>query len=250
MTAVLLSIVSITRNDAIGIRRTLDSLVTFVAQGGAAVEVIVVDGSDSDSPSVSHHREFEEKNVSLLKQQGRGIYQAMNEGIAASKGQFTWFLNGGDESIARWDQLLEHLSSGKADVYLFDYFYRSPGGMKLRRSRTEKYLWHALPTSHQAMIFSRKNLFDKILYPIELEISADYGFAAIYKQTGARFAVEHTPIAIFDGQGLSLVRSREISSDARKVQTQILSKSLPVRLASAALHFVSRLARKVRQIAK
>jgi putative colanic acid biosynthesis glycosyltransferase len=250
MNGILLSIISITRNDAAGIQRTLLSLKPLLADSGASVEVIVVDGSDGGSESLATLRGFEQENVTLLRQKGRGLYQAMNEGLKASKGQFAWFLNGGDESSAQWNELFERLSRATADVFLFDYFYRSPTSMTLRRSRSEKYLWHALPTSHQAMIFSRKNPFGEITYPQELQISADYAFAAHYKVNGARFAVVHSPIAVFDGQGVSLLRSREIAVDARAVQRQILSVALPLRIASAILHRASRLARRVRQLGK
>ena len=250
MNGILLSIISITRNDATGIQRTLLSLKPLLAKSGTSVEVIVIDGSDGGSECLAALKSFEQENVTILRQKGRGLYQAMNEGLKASKGQFAWFLNGGDESSAQWNELFEKLSRATADVFLFDYFYRSPASMKLRRSRSEKYLWHALPTSHQAMIFSRKNPFGKITYPPELQISADYAFAAQYRVNGARFAVVHSPIAVFDGQGVSLLRSREIAVDARAVQRQILSLALPLRIASAILHRASRLARKVRQLGK
>ena len=246
----LLSIISITRNDFEGIQRTLLSLKPLLVCGGASVEVIVVDGSDAGPESLVPTAGFEQKNVTLLRQKGRGLYQAMNEGLEASRGKFAWFLNGGDESSAQWDQLFGNLSNARADVYLFDYYYRSSTSLILRRSRSERYLWHALPTSHQAMIFSRMGNFGKITYPTELQMSADYGFAAIYKVNGARFSVLHTPIAVFDGQGVSFARSKDIAVDALVVQKQILSVTLPLTITSAALHRISRLARRVRQIGR
>ena len=250
MTATLLSIISITRNDPAGIQRTLLSLKPLLVDAGSSVEVIVVDGSDTDLEVGSSVNEIDQKNVTFLMQKGRGLYQAMNAGLKESQGQFAWFLNGGDESSARWDQLFDILSKATADVYLFDYYYRSPSSSTLRKSRSETYLWHALPTSHQAMIFSRQRKFEEIIYPTELAISADYAFAALYKVNGARFSVFHTPIAVFDGQGVSLLRSKEIGIDARAVQKQILSVSFPLTIVSAALHRVSRLARRARQIGR
>ena len=245
-----LSIISITRNDPTGIRKTLASLLDVLEAGSADIEVIVVDGGE-DSHSIDLIEEFGlERQVKVLQQKSRGLYEAMNEGLLLASGDYTWFLNGGDECQTSWATLSESINQLDADVFLFDYYFASKTIVSLRKTKKESYLWHALPTSHQAMLFSRQGKFAKLFYPIEYRVSADYAFAAQYKKCDAVFKTVHIPLIKFDGQGVSLERGKEIAKDAMKVQSAILNLNKVSKSLSAFLHMVARILRKFRNRAK
>lgn len=84
-----LSIITVVRNDAAGLERTLSSLQSDL---GAGVEWVVVDGSDDPAvvPRIVGDRGF------VKWTRPSGIYPAMNEGLGLASGEFVLFLNAGD----------------------------------------------------------------------------------------------------------------------------------------------------------
>lgn len=110
----LLSIVTITRADPAGLMRTLTSARSW--RSGGCVEQIVVDGGEDSSSD-----RFEAVGCRYVKQQSScGIAAAFNEGISAARGEWIWFLNGGDRADERCDPdlVLNLLSVSKADVVI------------------------------------------------------------------------------------------------------------------------------------
>lgn len=93
-----LSIITINRNNAAGLRKTMESV---FAQTYKEFEYIVVDGA-SDDDSVNVIKELESEGVRELgtfkwiSEPDTGIYNAMNKGIRMSLGEYTLMLNSGD----------------------------------------------------------------------------------------------------------------------------------------------------------
>ena len=87
-----LSIITINYNNAIGLEKTIKSL---IEQSYQEYEYIVIDGaSDDDSKAVIL------KNQSHIStwcsEKDTGVYNAMNKGILRSTGEYLLFLNSGD----------------------------------------------------------------------------------------------------------------------------------------------------------
>jgi len=91
----LVSIVTIVKDHALGLRETFSSL---IGQDHNDWEMIIVVGDSRDS-TLEAAREIESKDfrVRVIEQSGLGIYSAMNEGIQNSHGEFSWFMNAGDK---------------------------------------------------------------------------------------------------------------------------------------------------------
>lgn len=90
-----LSIITINYNNAVGLKKTLDSV---AIQTYSDFEHIIVDGASSDA-SVDVIREYEKNLTSRLKwlsEKDTGIYNAMNKGIKMATGEYLLFLNSGD----------------------------------------------------------------------------------------------------------------------------------------------------------
>ena len=97
-----LSIITINRNNAEGLRRTLDSV---KAQTYKGIEHIIIDGASTDE-SVKIIESYV-RDVSCMKydvlwgsEPDGGVYEAMNKGIRKAKGEYCLFLNSGDFLIA------------------------------------------------------------------------------------------------------------------------------------------------------
>ncbi len=90
-----LSIITINRNNAYGLKETMRSV---LAQNYDGIEYIVVDGASSDG-SVETIKEMASAFGARLKwvsEPDLGIYNAMNKGIRMSSGQYIQNLNSGD----------------------------------------------------------------------------------------------------------------------------------------------------------
>lgn len=91
-----LSIVTINRNNAEGLRRTLDSVAD---QTNKEFEHIVIDGASTDE-SVDVIKEYVKQcllyNVLWVSEPDTGIYNAMNKGVRKAKGEYVLMLNSGD----------------------------------------------------------------------------------------------------------------------------------------------------------
>ena len=87
-----LSVVTINRNNASGLRKTIESVVN---QTFHDFEYIVIDGA-SDDGSVDVIKEFADKITYWVSEPDGGIYSAMNKGVRKAQGEYVQFLNSGD----------------------------------------------------------------------------------------------------------------------------------------------------------
>ena len=242
----LLTIVSVTFRDPEGIRATLESLTDLARQ--AAVEVIVVDGScDVDTRRVVEKYSW----ARLIAEPDRGIYDGMNRGVQAANGRFVWFLNGGDSA---WfdgigpDGLVSLLGSSDARMHFFGYSIYSIRGTIARNARPHWYLHHALPTSHQAIIYPRAAVLACGGYDLSYTVSADYALTAQLWHRGTRASRHSARIANFALGGTSTVMASQIALDAVRVQRDVLRSPWPSRLLSFLTHRASRAFRERRYL--
>ncbi len=121
----ILSIITVTYNAEEFIQRTLDSI---RMQTNQSFEYVVIDGASRDNTL----RLIEEHGVQpdfLISEPDRGLYDAMDKGLAKASGEFVWFLNAGDE-IASTDvveKLLPILASGVDVVYSDTWMVNNEG---------------------------------------------------------------------------------------------------------------------------
>jgi glycosyltransferase involved in cell wall biosynthesis len=88
------SVVSIVRDDEIGLHKTFLSL---TEQGESDWEMIIVVGESTDgSLDLAQRLQTQDQRVRTIRQVSQGIYPAMNEGVALANGEFIWFMNAGD----------------------------------------------------------------------------------------------------------------------------------------------------------
>ncbi len=173
-TETLLSIITVSRNDANRLLATIQSMQPFY--GDSRFEHIVMDGGSTDHTSqmvagLSHVANFRFHSGS-----DKGIYDAMNQGIKKSRGHFLLFLNCGDCMLAAPDDIaawIKTINEGPAaDIACFSFSQVEQGG-KTRMVAARKARRHKMPTSHQAMLFSSA-FIQSHSYNISYKIAADY----------------------------------------------------------------------------
>lgn len=89
-----LSIITVNLNNREGLEKTLASV--QAQQSAPAFEQIVVDGGSTDG-SADVIRRFESRLAFWITEPDRGIYHAMNKGLAQATGDYLLFLNSGDQ---------------------------------------------------------------------------------------------------------------------------------------------------------
>ena len=87
-----LSIITINFNNLLGLKRTVESAIN---QTWKEFEYIIIDGGSTDG-SAEYIQEMQEHFQYWVSEPDKGIYNALNKGILAAKGEYLLFLNSGD----------------------------------------------------------------------------------------------------------------------------------------------------------
>ncbi|MGZ3651468.1 MAG: glycosyltransferase [Bdellovibrionota bacterium] len=175
----VLSIVTITYNEPEALAGTLESL-SQLMETDFPWEHVIVDSSPTANHGVLLKHPAKSRIVHI-EQSPKGIYPAMNAGLRACRGDFIWFLNGGDKLKAA-----ENLRA------VVEAFRQAPDfGMALARAeltREGKILYSQRPRiglapllginriCHQALLF-RKEIFSRLgEFSEEYRLASDYEF--------------------------------------------------------------------------
>lgn len=199
----MISVITINRNNAPGLLRTMESVISQSFEG---IQYIVIDGASTDH-SVSVISKYADRLSYWVSEPDNGIYHAMNKGIAKAAGKYLLFLNSGDYLAD--NQVIRKIaeqSTGKDILYGSIAVYVGGKLKKLDAPRkivySERYQ-HNLPA--HAATFIQKRLFDKYgLFDESYPIIADVVFfsrAFADRQTTYQHIDE--VISVFDLNGVS-----------------------------------------------
>lgn len=175
----LLSIITVTRNNLEGIKKTAASIQIQTLRD--RIEWVVIDGLSSDG-TPAYLKENTTPTDTWISEKDAGLYDAMNKGIRMAKGEFLWFLNAGDELFAHNSvALLQHYME-TFDLLYGETMLTTPKGKKLG-TRSElttrklpaqlgpKTLLGGMLINHQSVIVRKKFCPSfNLVYPI----AADY----------------------------------------------------------------------------
>ncbi len=203
-----LSIITINRNNADGLHRTLES--TFDAQPDFDDwEQIVVDGASTDGSFAVLDKWKDNPHLGWhVSEPDTGIYNAMNKGTAHAQGDYLLFLNSGDELLP--NVLAEvFVAPCNADIVYGDIIRVRRGGDSARLSFPEVseltptwFLFGWLP--HPASFISRTLLLKSGGYDETFRIVSD---AKFFMQAACnpsiRFSHIPIPVSRFYVGGLS-----------------------------------------------
>lgn len=200
-----LSIITVCMNRRADIRLTCESIVN---QSWNGFEWIVVDGASTDG-TLDILGEYRDRMARLISERDDGIYDAMNKGILAAKGEYLLFMNGGD-ILASHDVLCSIFAErgvNDADILYGDILMGIPGRPLLRKTVNAdvvdkrfflgNWLWH------QAT-FIKSALFRKYgLYDTRFRLVADHEKFIVFAENKCSFRRLPDVIAICDGDGVS-----------------------------------------------
>lgn len=155
-TGLKLSVITITYNDVEGFRRTVESVESQTWRG---FEWIVIDGGSSDGTKV-YLESLNPQPDYWVSEPDRGVYDAMNKGIAQAKGEYLLFMNGGDSFCN--ERVLEEVFNGfpDGDIVYGDAIYHFRDGVK-KVCHPDVFnlyhLWITYATCHQPAFVRQSN---------------------------------------------------------------------------------------------
>lgn len=197
------SIITINFNNAEGLRTTVESI---VSQSFTDFEYLIIDGGSTDG-SVETIKHFADNITWWVSEPDKGIYNAMNKGIARAKGEYLLFINSGDclfdnEVLAKSNKLID-LS---ADIISGNLMMIEGSKETIVKPPAEVSLYYCLyhGLTHPNT-FIRRSLFDKYgLYNEENKVVSDWEFflVALGINNAVYQAIDST-IACFNRDGVS-----------------------------------------------
>lgn len=201
-----ITVITVNLNNKEGLRKTLDSV---FSQTMRDFELVVIDGDSSDGSRSLLEAETARIDK-WVSEKDRGIYHAMNKGVALSTGEYVIFMNSGDTFYA--DTVLEQVVPLLLDksIYVGD-LYRPERRKKIVRA-PERVYFHYLVTrtlSHQAA-FIRRELLVARPYNEDNKIVSDWEWF-FYELIFSSATYERLDlcIAVFDCTGISSLKEME-----------------------------------------
>jgi glycosyltransferase involved in cell wall biosynthesis len=202
--SVLISIITINYNDVKGLEQTIKSV---LSQTFLDFEYIIIDGASTDG-SKKLVEQYKNKLAYWVSESDTGIYNAMNKGIKAAKGDFLLFLNSGDSLCANNIlQLVGSKISNRYSIYYGDvirYYNNQDPVMKTYPKTLSFSFFIDSALAHQTT-FIKRELFNRYFFYNEtFKILSDWEFIVyvICKENEPYKHLELT-IANYDMNGIS-----------------------------------------------
>ncbi|MGN8071369.1 glycosyltransferase family 2 protein [Mucilaginibacter sp. 22184] len=168
-----LSVITIVYNNVRDIERTMLSV---ISQTYTNIEYIIVDGLSTDG-TLDMISKYHDRISKLISEKDKGIYDAMNKGLAMATGDYVIFMNSGDEFYAPDTVTAVFASAEDADIYYGETEMMDDSGQSLGQRRHQApavFTWrsfkYGMSISHQA-IYIRRSLADP--YDNRYQLSAD-----------------------------------------------------------------------------
>lgn len=225
-----LSIITINRNNAEGLEKTMQSV---AAQTFKEFEYIVVDGASTDA-SVEVIKKYESgfNHLKWVSEPDKGIYNAMNKGIRMSTGDYIQILNSAD-CLAASDVMERMLSAlekaGNPSILYGNMVKCFPDGKKLVdkcfAGQEITMLGMYMGSLNHDPTYIHRDLFDKYGYYDEnLKIVSDWKwFLQVIILGGEKPKYVDMDVTLFDMTGIS-----ETNKDLDKAERkQVLDLLVP-----------------------
>jgi glycosyltransferase involved in cell wall biosynthesis len=173
MSKPVLSVITIVFNNVRDIERTMQSV---LSQSYPYIEYLVIDGASTDGTKEVIEG-YKDSLACYRSEPDKGIYDAMNKGLALATGDYVLFMNSGDEIYDPETVSAVFASADDADIYygeteMYNENWDSLG--QRRHKAPENFSWrsfkYGMSISHQA-VYIKRAITDP--YDLRYKYSAD-----------------------------------------------------------------------------
>lgn len=197
---ILLSIVTVNRNNATGLARTLQSLTPV--RSDPLLEFIAVDGLSTDA-SLSIASGFYDPDL-CLSEADAGVYDAMNKGLALASGRFCYWLNSGDLFLPQcWPLLRVLLLELNESLLACGVIPFLPDGREQAPRFADPALLPHSSLNHQSLFFRTDVIRHLGGYRLRFGLTADRELVLRLLASGERIRYEPLLVARYELGGLS-----------------------------------------------
>lgn len=230
----MLTIITINWNNAVGLEKTMGSV---LGQACTDFEYVVVDGASTDG-SVDVIKKYAEKfgdRLRWVSEKDKGIYNAMNKGIGMASGEYVQFLNSGDclASPNVTERMLKVLKDRDFPTILYGNMLKDmPDGRILRdkcfAGQDITFLGFYTGTLNHSPAYIKRSQFDKYgLYDESLRIVSDWKWYLQAIVLGEE-KPEYTDIdvTLFDMTGISETNKELDKAERRQVLEGLVPASI------------------------
>ena len=227
------SIITINRNNAAGLEKTLQSV---AAQTFKEFEYIIIDGASTDG-SVEAIKKYEADFAHLkwISEPDSGIYNAMNKGLRMASGEYIQILNSGDCLAAPdvTERMLAALEKAGVPAILYGNMVKCfPDGRryvdKSFEGREITMFDMFVGTLNHDSAFVRRDLFDKYGYYDEsLKIVSDWKWylqAIVLGSEKPQYI--DIDVTLYDMSGISETNKELDQTERKQVLEQLLPKAV------------------------
>jgi glycosyltransferase involved in cell wall biosynthesis len=208
------SIIVVTRNNAEGLGRTLQSIRQL---NYGQKETIVIDGASNDNTMdvLAANKDLVTRFVS---EKDTGIYNAMNKGIGYVTGDYVVFMNAGD--CFADSNVLSMVNGSDGDIILGGECY----GGKVRMVKPQMSLYDILSIgiNHQA-VYYRREILQRYGFDESYRLIADLK-SVVEPMVKDKITVTCVPeiLAVCEGGGLSQQRWKDIRKENRRIIEEVV----------------------------
>lgn len=191
----LITVVTVSYNAEMTIEKTMLSI---LGQTYPNIEYIVIDGGSTDG-TLEIINKYKDRLAYFVSEPDKGVYDAMNKGIAKATGTWINFMNSGDTFYEdnTVEKVVEKIDESD-DVIYGSYFFLSNGKMELRATAELSILSRgSMAFCHQSS-FVKSAILKRKMFDTRYRICADYeSFYSIWKN-GGKFKKLPFAVSIFD----------------------------------------------------
>jgi glycosyltransferase involved in cell wall biosynthesis len=212
-----LSVITIVYNNAKDIERTMLSVLNQTYHN---IEYLIIDGASNDG-TVDIINKYKDKIAKFVSEQDKGIYHAMNKGLAMATGDYVLFMNSGDEIYAPETVTAVFASAPSGDIYygeteMYDENWKSLG--QRRHRAPEHFDWHSfklgMNVSHQA-IYIKRSLTEP--YDLQYKYSSDIDWIIKVAKKSSNIVNTHSYVAKYLVGGMSKQKHLESLKERFKI---------------------------------
>ena len=230
----ILSVITINRNNAVGLEKTMQSV---LSQTRSDYEYVVVDGASTDGSVAVIERlapAFGDR-LKWISEPDKGIYNAMNKGIGMATGEYIQILNSGDSLVSPdvTDKMYAALEKeGHPSILYGNMLKDFPDGHVHRdkgfAGEDITLLGMYIGTLNHSPAYIRRSLFDKYgLYDESLKIDSDWKWylqAIVFGEEKPVYA--DIDVTLFDMTGISETNTALTKAEREQVLKELINPSI------------------------
>lgn len=193
------TVITVVFNGKEHIEKTIQNVLN---QNYSNLEYILIDGGSTDG-TLDIIKQYEANITYWISEKDRGIYDAMNKGLALASGEWVSFMNAGDVFYTH-DSVSDVFKEmhQKCDVIYGGVEIRYPDFSRVELAGNPKELWKGMRFSHQSA-FIDKEYHQSHPYNISNKIAADLEFFYEAYLNGAAFVRTSKVISSVNTGGVS-----------------------------------------------